>query len=199
VRKGEWAGKGGWLAGAVTPIVITVVGNVLATLFKQLSDIQILNSFKPLILSGWRMTISGQQTYPSNMGPIGEVSNTETQLTSILAEDGGFPNDRIFSTFLSRCNNAGSRIAFHEPDNGVSASFDQFMTDIIHQRHYLRKHFLPHLDENGILKEAFPICVHSTANYEFSIAAMGILALGGLVVPLREYHFCHPLHIIGHV
>ncbi|KAJ5988102.1 hypothetical protein N7481_003312 [Penicillium waksmanii] len=120
------------------------------------------------------------------MGSIGELSNRHTarELASTLATDGGFPNDLIFSTFLLRCRNAGTRVAFHEPDNGVRATFDQFMTDIIHQRHHLRKHLVPHLDENGILEEAFPICVLSTANYEFSIAAMAIMALGGLVVPL---------------
>ncbi|CAI7614261.1 unnamed protein product [Penicillium pancosmium] len=119
------------------------------------------------------------------MGSIGELSNRHTaSIASILSTDGGFPNDHIFSTFMLRCRNAGSRVAFHEPDNRVSATFDQFMTDIIHQGHHLRKHLLPYLDEHGILEDSFPICVLSTANYEFSIAAMAILALGGLVVPL---------------
>lgn len=123
------------------------------------------------------------------MGSIGERYDANAQLTTIWAQDGGFPNDYVFSTFVSRCRDAGSRVAFHEPDNGLCASFDQFVTDIVHQRHHLRRILLPHIDETGILKEGFTICILSTANYEFSVAALAILALGGLIVPLRKFSY----------
>lgn len=127
------------------------------------------------------------------MGSTGEQDEAATQFASILAKDGAFPSDHIFSTFLPRSRDAGSRVAFHEPESGLSVTFDQFVTDIIHQRHHLRKVLFPHLNEKGILEEALPVCVLSTANYEFSVASLAILALGGLIVPLRQYRNCFAL------
>lgn len=127
------------------------------------------------------------------MGSIREQGEADTQIANILAKDGVFPNDHVFSTFLPRCRDAGGRIAFHEPESGLSVTFDQFVTDIIYQRHYLRNILAPYLNENGILKEALPIYVLSTANYEFSVASLAILALGGLIVPLRKCRNCFSL------
>ncbi|KAJ5328761.1 hypothetical protein N7452_009151 [Penicillium brevicompactum] len=118
------------------------------------------------------------------MGLTVQPMPEEARIASFLAEDGGFPNDDIFISFLSRARNASTRIAFHDPDAVGSPTFDQFVADIIHLRHRLRKELLVHLDSHGILKDAVPVCVFSAANYEFSVAALAILALGGLVVPL---------------
>lgn len=126
------------------------------------------------------------------MGLTVQPTPDEARIASFLAEDGGFPNDDIFISFLSRARNAGTRIASHDPDSVGSPTFDQFVADVIHLRHRLRKELSGYLDSHGILKSAVPVCVFSAANYEFSVAALVILALGGLVVPLRESQGCEP-------
>lgn len=120
------------------------------------------------------------------MGSIAQPTSAETRIASFLAEDGAFPHDDIFTNFLSRARDGNTRVAFHDPDAVGSPTFTQFVADIIHLRHRLREEVRDHLDAHGVLKNALPVCVFSAANYEFSVAALAILALGGLVVPLRE-------------
>lgn len=73
------------------------------------------------------------------MGLTVQPTPEEARIASFLAEDGGFPNDDIFISFLSRARNAGTRIASHDPDSVGSPTFNQFVADIVHLRHRLKK------------------------------------------------------------
>ncbi|KAL4942603.1 hypothetical protein BDV06DRAFT_211724 [Aspergillus oleicola] len=108
----------------------------------------------------------------------------DTQLAFILAEDGGFPHDPIFSSLLPLARDV-KRVIVHDPDYGIEATYDQLITDIIHARHQLIKKVLSQLDDRGrILKDDYHIGVLAPSNYEFAVAAFAILALGGSVVAL---------------
>ncbi|KAL4953663.1 hypothetical protein BDW69DRAFT_194642 [Aspergillus filifer] len=131
----------------------------------------------------------------------------DNQLTSILAEDGGFPHDPIFSSLLPLARDV-KRIIVHDPDLGIEANYDQLFTDIIHARHQLKKQLCSQLDEHGkIFKGEYHVGVLAPSNYEFAVAAFAILALGGSVVALPiglppdvilEYLKSTPMKLILH-
>jgi malonyl-CoA/methylmalonyl-CoA synthetase len=103
-----------------------------------------------------------------------------------LEEDGGFPDDTIFNTLLPIARELDHTV-FHDPAKGINANYDQFMTDVIHMRHQLKKQLSRYLDpqNNSIFAESVLICALAPANYEYAVAVFAILALGGTVVPLR--------------
>ena len=109
------------------------------------------------------------------------------QLASILAEDGGFPNDPIFTSVLPLARDV-KRVIVHDPDLGLEATYGQLVTDILHARNQLKKQLSSQLHENGkILNDDYHIGVLAPSNYEFAVAAFAILAMGGSVVALRLF------------
>ncbi|KAJ6126692.1 hypothetical protein N7523_002304 [Penicillium sp. IBT 18751x] len=106
----------------------------------------------------------------------------QNQLATILAEDGGFPHDQIFTSLLALAREI-KQVIVHDGAAGVSATYDQFITDVIHTRHALREK-LALCSDSLTLEEGSLVCILAPANYEFAVAAFSILALGGMVVPL---------------
>ncbi|KAJ5273097.1 hypothetical protein N7478_008222 [Penicillium angulare] len=106
-------------------------------------------------------------------------------LATFMEEDGGFPNDNIFNTLLPIAREIDQAI-FHDPTKGVNATYDQFITDVIHTRHQLRQHLSTYLDPENptIFGDSVLICTLSHANYEYAVAAFAILALGATLVPI---------------
>jgi len=108
------------------------------------------------------------------------------QIASILTEDGGFPNDEIFNCLLPLARST-KRTVIRDPSVPLEAGYDQLLTDVIHVRHMLRQRLSPHFNCGARLLPANSLVpIMSPANYEFAVAALAILSIGGTIVPLRK-------------
>ncbi|OJJ36072.1 hypothetical protein ASPWEDRAFT_172859 [Aspergillus wentii DTO 134E9] len=99
--------------------------------------------------------------------------------------NGNLPNDPIFRQLLKVAREV-THVVVHDPSNGVDADYAQLLTDLLCMRGALRE-FLPHslFDDRHLLNEDTPyVFVLSNGNYEYIIAALSILSIGGAVVPI---------------
>jgi malonyl-CoA/methylmalonyl-CoA synthetase len=110
-----------------------------------------------------------------------------SKMTRITNE--GLPNEPFFEQLLALPRKV-NHVVVHDPNTGVDADPVQLLTDLACMRSFLRAS-LPRsmFDETDIfLQEDKPyVFVLSNGNYEFIIAALSILSIGGAVVPLREF------------
>ena len=114
------------------------------------------------------------------------------EVAALLSADGGFPNDAIFNSLLPLARSTHRTIVC-DPSLGVDVGYGQFMTDVIHMRHMLRQRLSSHFscDSTKVLRENALIPILAPANYEFAVAALAILAIGGVIVPLRKCSECY--------
>ncbi|KAL4758351.1 class I adenylate-forming enzyme family protein [Aspergillus foveolatus] len=105
-------------------------------------------------------------------------------MTQITNE--GLPDEPFFEQLLALPRKV-NHVVVHDPNAGVDADPVQLLTDLARMRSFLRAS-LPRcmFDETDIfLQEDKPyVFVLSNGNYEFIIAALSILSIGGAVVPL---------------
>ncbi|KAF7175183.1 hypothetical protein CNMCM7691_006587 [Aspergillus felis] len=98
---------------------------------------------------------------------------------------GKVPNEPFFEHLIKAWNEV-QHVVIHDPDNGVDANYTQLFTDVLNMRQAIYKG-LPRsmFDDKLIIMEETPfIFVLAPGNYEFVVASLAILGLGGALVPL---------------
>ncbi|OJJ85466.1 uncharacterized protein ASPGLDRAFT_168610 [Aspergillus glaucus CBS 516.65] len=97
------------------------------------------------------------------------------------------PNEAFFVNILNRAKSTPWPI-INDTTLGINVGYTQLLTDVLSTRDALRESIPDSLfDEQGLLLESRSyIGLHTTPNYEFYVAALAILALGGAIIaPLR--------------
>ncbi|KAK2736422.1 hypothetical protein FQN57_000755 [Myotisia sp. PD_48] len=96
-----------------------------------------------------------------------------------------FPNDPIFTNLLHHAKSKPDHV-ISDPGIGVQATYSQLLADVVSLCRLLKQALSEFLTvEGNYLEEDVYICIVGTANYEFAAAGFAILALGGIIVPLR--------------
>lgn len=114
-------------------------------------------------------------------------------MTSMTTPDAHtrFPNDSCFSQLLTIAEQKISSVIVNDPTSGVKADYNRLLHDISAIRRTLCKVLPSHLLQNGSILQGDPIyvCTLLGPNYNFIIALLSILAIGGAVVPLCKIPF----------
>jgi malonyl-CoA/methylmalonyl-CoA synthetase len=104
-----------------------------------------------------------------------------------------FSNDKFFSSLLS-CTERfpGNAIAVNDPTNGVSATYNQLIGDIVTTRKAIYDAWPREIfDNQGILKGSPWIGLLVPTSYEFVVGCLVILSVGGAIMPMRKLsHGC---------
>lgn len=105
-----------------------------------------------------------------------------------MQQSSTLPNEPFFTRILARARSISDPVLRDNALN-IHVGFTQLFTDVIHTCDELRKRINQSLfDGDGMLLEANAyVGLWTAANYEFYVAALAILAIGGAIVPLREY------------
>jgi malonyl-CoA/methylmalonyl-CoA synthetase len=101
---------------------------------------------------------------------------------------GKLPNEPFFE-HLIKARNEVQHVVIHDPNSGVDANYTQLFTDVLNMRQAIYE-ALPRsmFDDKLIIVEEAPfIFVLTPGNYEFIVASLAILGLGGALVPLCEF------------
>lgn len=98
----------------------------------------------------------------------------------------GLPNEDFFRNVLNRAKCTPQPI-LNDTTLGINVGYSQLFTDVLRTREALWERIPSSLlDSQGILLESRPfIGLHTSPNYEFYVATLAILAIGGAIVPLR--------------
>jgi malonyl-CoA/methylmalonyl-CoA synthetase len=114
-------------------------------------------------------------------------------MTSLTTSDAHtrFPNDPCFSQLLKIAEQKISSVIVNDPTSGVKADYNRLLHDISAFRRTFCKVLPSYLLQNGSLLQGDPIyvCTLLGPNYDFVIALLSILAIGGAVVPLCKLPF----------
>lgn len=96
------------------------------------------------------------------------------------------PNE-AFVNILTRAKSTPWPI-INDTTLGINVGYAQLFTDVLSTRDALRESIPDSLfDEQGLLPESSPyIGLHTSPNYEFYVATLAILTIGGAIVPLRQ-------------
>lgn len=100
-----------------------------------------------------------------------------------------FPNDKFFSSLLSCAERFhGDPIAVNDPANGVSATYNQLIGDIVSTRKAIYNSWSPELfDSQGTLKGSPWVGLLVPTSYEFVVGCLVILSIGGAIMPMRKF------------
>ncbi|KAE8151323.1 acetyl-CoA synthetase-like protein [Aspergillus avenaceus] len=102
-----------------------------------------------------------------------------------------FPDNPLFVRLLETAHKDLNHVVILDPDRGVEVSYGRLLNDILAWRRVIQKQ-LPReiLDSQGMIsaKPAY-IGLLSSNSYEFIVAILAILAVGGAVMPLRAQSF----------
>jgi hypothetical protein len=104
-----------------------------------------------------------------------------------------FPNDKFFSSLLSCAERfPGNPIAVNDPTNGVSATYNQLIRDIVVTRKAIYDTWPREIfEDQGILKGSPWIGLLVPTSYEFVVGCLVILSVGGAIMPMRKLsHGC---------
>lgn len=103
------------------------------------------------------------------------------------ATEGSFPNDDIFARLIELSKERDG-IVVDDPTIGVQATYPQLLTDVEQTRLKLADNLKRDNESfDSIIGQNYHIGYVGHASYEYAVAAFAILALGGVVVPLREF------------
>ncbi|KAK5996008.1 Acyl-CoA ligase oryP [Cladobotryum mycophilum] len=99
---------------------------------------------------------------------------------------GVLPNEPIFTRLLQNLNEV-KHVVVHDSGNGVDADYPRLVSDVHHMQKELHQS-LPETvfeDERKILRESNPyILVLLPGSYDFVVAALSVLSIGGAFAPL---------------
>jgi hypothetical protein len=113
---------------------------------------------------------------------------TEEQHLTRRGLEAVFPNDTFFSNLFSCAERFPSTaIAVNDPANGVSATYNQLIGDIVATRKRIYDAW-PHeiFDGQGILNSSPWIGLLVPTSYEFVVGCLVILSIGGAIMPMRK-------------
>ncbi|OOQ87248.1 hypothetical protein PEBR_18219 [Penicillium brasilianum] len=99
-----------------------------------------------------------------------------------------FPNDKFFSSLLSCAERfPGDPIAVNDPANGVSATYNQLIGDIVSTRKAIYNSWSSELfDSQGTLKGSPWVGLLVPTSYEFVVGCLVILSIGGAIMPMPK-------------
>ncbi|GBF62074.1 malonate--CoA ligase [Trichophyton mentagrophytes] len=96
----------------------------------------------------------------------------------------GFPDHPVFQQLLKSIP-LNDGVIIQDPNNGVTATFDRFMNDVVELRRTIREQIPDLLDSNGITRdEGVYICTLAPASYEIFVATFAIWSVGAALSPL---------------
>src|SRR4051812_7766031 len=116
--------------------------------------------------------------------------------------DLGFPNEPLWTGLLERAKTISDAI-LNDTTLGAEVTLTQLLHDVTHVRRALWEKLPRTIFEStpdggrGLIKSSAPYIALSTRpNYEFYVAALAILSVGGAIVRVREYlpTSPHPVH-----
>lgn len=106
----------------------------------------------------------------------------ETQGNAVKA----FPNDPLFAQLLER-SQAIKHDIIKDQALGVTANYNRLLGDVVALQDTLREQLPLHLlDSCGRINGGVSIAILAPTGYEFLVALYTLLAIGAIVVPLRE-------------
>lgn len=101
---------------------------------------------------------------------------------------GKFPNEPTFTNLLATASKVHHTI-IHDAANGVDATFQHLLGDVLQTQQTLHKS-LPETvfdSKANLVRESRPcILILSPGNYEFVVAGLAILSVGGAFAALGE-------------
>lgn len=111
----------------------------------------------------------------------------------------GFPDHPVFQQLLKSIP-LNDGVIIQDPNNGVTATFDRFMNDVVELRRTIREQIPDLLDSNGITRdEGVYICTLAPASYEIFVATFAIWSVGAALSPLGMCYFSSFLGYLVHI
>jgi hypothetical protein len=104
---------------------------------------------------------------------------------------GRLPNEPFFVNLLKIANEI-KHVIIHDPQNRIDANYGQLLTDVLRMQ-LLLKQSLPESmfdDALNLLQVSNPYILILSGKYEFIIAALSIMSIGGAFAPLGELLKC---------
>lgn len=100
-----------------------------------------------------------------------------------FSRDYTLPKDPIFSRLVEQLKECDQRVILDDRNRGLEVSYHQLLHGTVRLREKLREV----LDCNDLARPGtFFIAVLAPNSYEFIISLLAVLAIGGVVVPIRE-------------
>jgi acyl-CoA synthetase (AMP-forming)/AMP-acid ligase II len=96
------------------------------------------------------------------------------------------PHDIIFHRLLYLATNQHT-VAIRELHTGQEIGYHQLLSDIIHERNYIRENLSD--DTSQKLRRGEEVCILIVARgYAFVVAFFAVMALGAIAVPQSAHH-----------
>lgn len=105
---------------------------------------------------------------------------------------GNFPNEPTFTHLLAIASEVHHTI-IHDAENRVDATFQHLLADVLQTQQTLKKSLPGTVFDStvNLVQESRPcMLILSPGNYEFIVAGLAILSVGGAFAALGEYFLC---------